>query len=102
MEVQYTTHWKKIGEKFLLIYYSKDEAVPPINQESDQQPPVTEDKVNTKIEEPLNNTELALSNITEQELLNSTDLGPSKDSKEWPSDSQISPREDSSANIGKH
>ena len=60
----------------------KDEAVPPINQESDQQPPVTEDKVNTKIEEPLNNTELALSNNTEQELLNSTDLGPSKDSKE--------------------
>src|SRR6476661_6985193 len=53
----------------------KDEAVPPINQESDQQPPVAEDKVNTKIEEPLNNTELALSNNTEQELLNSTDLG---------------------------
>jgi hypothetical protein len=60
----------------------KDEAVPPINQESDQQPPVAEDKVNTKIEEPLNNTELALSNNTEQELLNNTDLGPSKDSKE--------------------
>src|SRR6476620_1313219 len=58
----------------------KDEAVPPINQESDQQTQVTEDKVNTKIEEPLNNTELALSNNTEQELLNSTDLGPSKDS----------------------
>ena len=54
----------------------------PINQESDQQPPVAEDKVNTKIEEPLNNTELALSNNTEQELLNNTDLGPSKDSKE--------------------
>ena len=60
----------------------KDEAVPPINQESDQQPPVAEDQVNTKIEEPLNNTELALSNNTEQELLNNTDLGPSKDSKE--------------------
>jgi hypothetical protein len=59
-----------------------DEAVPPINQESDQQPPVAEDKVNTKIEEPLNTTELALSNNTEQELLNNTDLGPSKDSKE--------------------
>ena len=59
----------------------KDEAVPPINQESDQ-PPVAEDKVNTKIEEPLNNTELALSNNTEQELLNNTDLGPSKDGKE--------------------
>ena len=60
----------------------KDEAVPPINQESDQQPPVAEDQVNTKIEEPLNNTELAMSNNTEQELLNNTDLGPSKDSKE--------------------
>ena len=60
----------------------KDEAVPPINQESDQQPPVAEDQVNTKIEEPLNNTELALSNSTEQGLLNNTDLGPSKDSKE--------------------
>jgi hypothetical protein len=60
----------------------KDEAVPPINQESDQQPPVAEDQVNTKIEEPLNNTELALSNNTEQGLLNNTDLGPSKDSKE--------------------
>jgi hypothetical protein len=60
----------------------KDEAVPPINQESDQQPPVAEDEVNTKIKEPLNNTELALSNNTEQELLNNTDLGPSKDSKE--------------------
>ena len=60
----------------------KDEAVPPINQESDQQPPVAEDQVNTKIEEPLNNTELALSNNTEQELLNNTDLGPSKDGKQ--------------------
>jgi hypothetical protein len=60
----------------------KDEAVPPINQESDQQPPVAEDEVNTKIKEPLNNTELALSNNTEQEPLNNTDLGPSKDSKE--------------------
>jgi hypothetical protein len=60
----------------------KDEAVPPINQESDQQPPVAEDQVNTKIEEPLNNTELAMSNNTEQELLNNTDLGPSKDGKE--------------------
>jgi hypothetical protein len=60
----------------------KDEAVPPINQESDQQPPVAEDEVNTKIKEPLNNTELALSNNTEEELLNNTDLGPSKDGKE--------------------
>jgi hypothetical protein len=60
----------------------KDEAVPPINQESDQQPPVAEDQVNTKIEESLNNTELAMSNNTEQELLNNTDLGPSKDGKE--------------------
>ena len=59
-----------------------NEAVPPINQESDQQPPVAEDQVNTKIEEPLNNTELAMSNNTEQELLNNTDLGPSKDGKE--------------------
>ena len=59
----------------------KDEAVTPNNQESDQQPPVAEDQVNTKIEEPLNNTELVLSNNTEQELLNNTDLGPSKDSK---------------------
>jgi hypothetical protein len=60
----------------------KDEAVPPINQESEQQPPVAEDQGNTKIEDPLNNTELALSNNTEQGLLNNTDLGPSKDSKE--------------------
>ena len=60
----------------------KDEAVPPINQESDQQPSVAEDQVNTKFEEPLNNTELALSNNTEEELLNNTDLGPSKDGKE--------------------
>jgi hypothetical protein len=59
-----------------------NEAVPSINQESDQQPPVAEDQVNTKIEEPLNNTELALSNNTEQGLLNNTDLGQSKDSKE--------------------
>ncbi|MGB7676844.1 MAG: hypothetical protein WBL54_10010 [Nitrososphaeraceae archaeon] len=60
----------------------KDEAVPPINQESEQQPPVAEDQGNTKNKEPLNNTELALSNNTEQELLNNTDLGPSKDGKQ--------------------
>ncbi len=59
-----------------------DDVVPPINQESDQQPPVAEDKGNTKIEEPVNNTDLALSNNTEQGLLNNTDLGPSKDSQD--------------------
>jgi hypothetical protein len=59
-----------------------EEAVPPIDQGSEQQPPVAEDQRNTKIEEPLNNTELALSNNTEQGLLNNTDLGPTKDRKE--------------------
>src|SRR6476659_1776141 len=56
--------------------------VPPIKQESDEQPLLAEDKRNTKIEEPPNNTELALSNSTEQGLLNNTDSGQSKDSKE--------------------
>src|SRR6476620_4072749 len=56
--------------------------VPPIKQESDEQPLLAEDKRNTKIEEPPNNTELALSNSTEQGLSNNTDSGQSKDSKE--------------------
>jgi len=61
-----------------------NEAVPPNNQESDQQPPVTQNQENTKIGEPLNNTEQALSNNTEQALLNDTDLGKSNDSEESP------------------